>query len=35
MLDAIGKLTGNTDATEVNPNFPGYWKQNLPPGNLP
>ena len=35
MLDAIGKLTGSFDATEVNPDFPGWWKQNLPPGNLP
>jgi hypothetical protein len=35
MLDAVGKLTGNSDTAEVNPSFPGWWKQNLPPGNLP
>ena len=35
MLDAVGKLTGNTDTAEVNPNFPGWWKKNLPAGDLP
>ena len=35
MLEAIGKLTGNTDPTEVNPHFPGWYEKNLPPGNLP
>jgi hypothetical protein len=35
MLDAIGKLTGNADATEVNPDFPGWYEKNLPPGDLP
>ena len=35
LLDAIGKLTGNADATEVNPDFPGWCEKNLPPGDLP
>jgi len=35
MMDAIGALTGNMDATEVNPSFPGWWQGNLPPGDLP
>jgi hypothetical protein len=35
MLNAVGALTGNTDATEVNPNFPGWWEGYLPPGDLP
>ena len=35
MLDAIGKLTGNVDPTEVNPDFPGWYEKNLPPGDLP
>jgi hypothetical protein len=35
MLDAIGKLTGSADATEVNPDFPGWCEKNLPPGDLP
>jgi len=35
MLDAVGVLTGNLDATEVNPAFPGWWEGYLPPGSLP
>jgi hypothetical protein len=35
MLDAIGKITGNSDATQVNPSFPGWYEKNLPPGDLP
>jgi len=34
-LDAVGALTGNSDATEVNPAFPGWWQGFLPPGALP
>jgi hypothetical protein len=35
MMRAVGDLTGNHDPTEVNPNFPGWWEGNLPPGDLP
>ena len=35
MMNAIGVLTGNTDATEVNPDFPGWWEGYLPAGDLP
>ena len=35
MLNAVGELTGSSDATEVNPAFPGWWEGYLPPGNLP
>ena len=35
MMDAIGVLTGSTDATEVNPDFEGWWQGNLPPHDLP
>jgi hypothetical protein len=35
MLNAVGALTGNLDATEVNPAFPGWWEGYLPPGSLP
>jgi hypothetical protein len=35
MMDAIGVLTGSTDATEVNPEFEGWWQGNLPPHDLP
>jgi hypothetical protein len=35
MLNAVGALTGNLDATEVNPAFPGWWEGHLPPGSLP
>jgi hypothetical protein len=35
MMDAVGALTGNFDATEVNPAFPGWWEGYLPPGDLP
>jgi hypothetical protein len=35
MLDAIGQLTGSADPTEVNPDFPGWYEKNLPPGDLP
>ena len=35
MLEAIGNLTGNADPTEVNPDFPGWYEKNLPPGDLP
>jgi hypothetical protein len=35
MLNAIGALTGNQDATQVNPAFPGWWEGHLPPGSLP
>jgi len=35
MLDAVGVLTGNLDATEVNPAFAGWWEGYLPPGSLP
>jgi hypothetical protein len=35
MLDAVGALAGNSDATQVNPTFPGWWQGYLPPGALP
>jgi hypothetical protein len=35
MMRTVGELTGNFDATEVNPDFPGWWQQYLPPGDLP
>jgi len=35
MMDAIGVLTGSSDATQVNPQFPGWWQGNLPPHDLP
>ncbi len=35
MMDAVGRLLGNMDATEVNPDFPGWYEKNLPPGDLP
>ena len=35
MMDAVAALTGNDDATEVNPDFPGWWQGYLPPGDLP
>jgi hypothetical protein len=35
MLNAVAALTGNDDATEVNPDFPGWWPGLLPPGDLP
>jgi hypothetical protein len=31
MLAAVGRLTGNFDSTEVNPNFPGYNDEFPPP----
>jgi hypothetical protein len=35
MMRAVGELTGNDDATEVNPQFPAWWEGHLPPGDLP
>jgi hypothetical protein len=35
VLDAVGALTGSSDATEVNPDFPGWHQNHLPPGDLP
>lgn len=35
MMAAVGAITGNDDATEVNPDFPGWWQGYLPPGDLP
>jgi len=35
MMRVVGELTGNQDATEVNPDFPGWWQGKLPPGDLP
>jgi len=35
MMNAVGAITGNWDATEVNPDFPGWWEDHLPPGDLP
>jgi homoserine acetyltransferase len=34
-LGAVGALTGNADASQVNPAFPGWWQSFLPPGALP
>jgi len=35
MMAAVAAITGNDDATEVNPDFPGWWQGYLPPGDLP
>jgi hypothetical protein len=35
MMRAVGKITGNSDPTQVNPAFPGWWEGYLPPGSLP
>jgi hypothetical protein len=35
MMDAVAALTGNSDATQVNPDFEGWWQGHLPPGSLP
>ena len=35
MLAAVGRLTGDSDPTQVNPDFAGWWPGYLPPGNLP
>jgi hypothetical protein len=35
MMNAVAAITGNDDATEVNPEFPGWWPGLLPPGDLP
>ncbi len=35
MMRVVAEITGNSDATEVNPDFPGWWQGNLPPGDLP
>jgi hypothetical protein len=35
MMKAVAAITGNADATEVNPDFPGWWQGFLPPGALP
>jgi hypothetical protein len=35
MLDAVGELTGDHCTDQVNPEFPGWWQGNLPPGDLP
>ena len=35
MLDAVGELTGDHDPTRGEPDFPGWWTGNLPPGALP
>jgi len=35
MMKAVAAITGNADATEVNPAFPGWWQGFLPPGALP
>ena len=35
MMRAVGELSGNDDPTEVNPEFPGWWQEYLPPGDLP
>jgi hypothetical protein len=35
MMNAVGAITGNWDPTEVNPDFPGWWEDHLPPGDLP
>lgn len=35
MMWAVGEVSGNDDPTEVNPDFPGWWRQLLPPGDLP
>jgi hypothetical protein len=33
ILDAVGRLTGNDDAAEVNEDFPGYNDENPPPAS--
>ena len=35
ILGAVAVLTHNNDPTQVNPDFPGWWPEYLPPGNLP
>jgi hypothetical protein len=35
LMNAVAAITGNDDATQVNPEFPGYWPGLLPPGDLP
>ncbi|MEJ2523580.1 MAG: hypothetical protein P8080_12020, partial [Gammaproteobacteria bacterium] len=35
MMGAVAEITGNDDPTEVNPAFPGWWQDYLPPGDLP
>ncbi len=30
MLDSVGRITGDTNPSQVNPNFPGWWQNNLP-----
>jgi len=35
MMRVVGEITANHDSTEVNPDFPGWWQGNLPPGDLP
>lgn len=35
MIDAVAVLTGNPAGAQVNPDFPGWWQGNLPPGDLP
>jgi len=35
MMRAVAGITGNDDPTEVNPDFPGWWQDHLPPGDLP
>ena len=35
MMRTVGEVTGNSDPTEVNPAFPGWWQGYLPPGDLP
>jgi hypothetical protein len=33
LLDAVGRLTGNTDPRQVNPDFPGYYDGYPPPAD--
>jgi hypothetical protein len=35
MMAAVARITGNTDPTSVNPDFPGWTQGYLPPGDLP
>jgi hypothetical protein len=35
VLDAVAAVTGDADASQVNPAFPGWWAGHLPPGDLP
>ena len=30
IMAAVARLTGNADATEVNPDFPGWWRDHTP-----